>query len=141
MVTSGKRVNAKVVNDYTKQKNKSLSVEQEEFVGQILAEDIVDKETGEIIYPANTVLEKMVLKKLLETNIENFKIIYTNTIDSGSFIADTLRNDPSKTKLEALVDIYRMLRPGEPPTKESTEILFNNLFFLQIDMTYQMWAE
>ena len=71
----------------------------------------------------------MVLKKLLETNIENFKIIYTNTIDSGSFIADTLRNDPSKTKLEALVDIYRMLRPGEPPTKESTEILFNNLFF------------
>ena len=129
VVTSGKRVNAKVVNDYTKQKNKSLSVEQEEFVGQILAEDIVDKETGEIIYPANTVLEKMVLKKLLETNIENFKIIYTNTIDSGSFIADTLRNDPSKTKLEALVDIYRMLRPGEPPTKESTEILFNNLFF------------
>ena len=128
-VTSGKRVNAKVVNDYSKQKNKSLSVEQEEFVGQILAEDIVDKETGEIVYPANTVLEKMVLKKLLETNINNFKIIYTNTIDSGSFIADTLRNDPSKTKLEALVDIYRMLRPGEPPTKESTEILFNNLFF------------
>ena len=128
-VTSGKRVNTKVVNDYSKQKNKSLSVEQEEFVGQILAEDIIDRETGEIIYPANTVLEKMVLKKLLETNIENFKIIYTNTIDSGSFIADTLRNDPSKTKLEALVDIYRMLRPGEPPTKESTEVLFNNLFF------------
>ena len=129
VVTSGKRVNTKVVNDYSKQKNKSLSVEQEEFVGQILAEDIIDRETGEIIYPANTVLEKMVLKKLLETNIENFKIIYTNTIDSGSFIADTLRNDPSKTKLEALVDIYRMLRPGEPPTKESTEVLFNNLFF------------
>ena len=128
-VTSGKRVNTKVVNDYSKQKNKSLSVEQEEFVGQILAEDIIDRETGEIIYPANTVLEKMVLKKLLETNIDNFKIIYTNTIDSGSFIADTLRNDPSKTKLEALVDIYRMLRPGEPPTKESTEVLFNNLFF------------
>ena len=128
-VASGKRINAKVASDYSKQKNKLIEIDFDAFVGQTLGQDIVNKETGEILYPANTLLEKTVLKKLLESNLEEFNIIYVNSIDSGSYIADTLRNDPSKTKAEALVDIYRMLRPGEPPTKESTEILFNNLFF------------
>ena len=85
--------------------------------------------SGEILYETNTLSDKSALKKVLERNIEEFDILYVNTIDSGSFIADTLRNDPSRTRAEALVDIYRMLRPGEPPTKESTEVLFNNLFF------------
>ncbi len=128
-VASGKRINAKVASDHGKQKNKLIEVEFDSFIGQTLGEDIVNKETGEILYPANTLLEKSVLKKLVESDLESFNIIYVNTIDSGSYIADTLRNDPSKTRAEALVDIYRMLRPGEPPTKESTEILFNNLFF------------
>ena len=128
-IMSGKRINAKVVADFSKQKSKGIKVDSDEFIGQILAEDIVDTTTGEILYPANTVLEKPVLKKLIESKIESLKIIYTNTIDSGSFLADTLRNDPSNSRAEALIDIYRMLRPGEPPTKESTEILFNNLFF------------
>tara|TARA_B100000927_G_scaffold291650_1_gene295184 strand:+ start:3095 stop:7087 length:3993 start_codon:yes stop_codon:yes gene_type:complete len=128
-IMSGKRINAKVAADFSKQKSKGIKVDSDEFIGQILAEDIVDTTTGEILYPANTVLEKPVLKKLIESKIESLKIIYTNTIDSGSFLADTLRNDPSNSRAEALIDIYRMLRPGEPPTKESTEILFNNLFF------------
>ena len=129
MLLSGKRINAKVASDYSKQKNKLIEIDFDAFVGQTLGQDIVNKETGEILYPANTLLEKTVLKKLLESNLEEFNIIYVNSIDSGSYIADTLRNDPSKTRAEALVDIYRMLRPGEPPTKESTEVLFNNLFF------------
>ena len=128
-IMSGKRINAKVLADFSKQKSKGIKVDSDEFIGQILAEDIVDTTTGEILYPANTVLEKPVLKKLIESKIESLKIIYTNTIDSGSFLADTLRNDPSNSRAEALIDIYRMLRPGEPPTKESTEVLFNNLFF------------
>ena len=128
-VISGKRINAKVVADFSKQKSKIIKVNSDEFIGQILAEDIVDTATGEILFEANTLIEKPILKKLLESNIESFKIVYTNTIDSGSFLADTLRNDPSNSKAEALIDIYRMLRPGEPPTKESTEVLFNNLFF------------
>tara|TARA_E500000178_G_scaffold58370_1_gene54899 strand:+ start:4473 stop:8465 length:3993 start_codon:yes stop_codon:yes gene_type:complete len=128
-VISGKRINAKVVADFSKQKSKIIKVNSDEFIGQILAEDIVDTATGEILFAANTLIEKPILKKLLESNIESFKIVYTNTIDSGSFLADTLRNDPSNSKAEALIDIYRMLRPGEPPTKESTEVLFNNLFF------------
>ena len=128
-VASGKRVNAKVAADHSKQKNKLIAVDYDAFMGQTLGEDIINKETGEIVFSTNTLLDKPTLKKLVESGVTEFKILYVNTIDSGSYIADTLRNDASTSRQEALVDIYRMLRPGEPPTKESTEILFNNLFF------------
>ena len=128
-VASGKRVNAKVAADHSKQKNKLIAVDYDAFVGQALGDDIINKETGEIVFATNTLLDKPTLKKLVESGVTEFKILYVNTIDSGSYIADTLRNDTSTSRQEALVDIYRMLRPGEPPTKESTEILFNNLFF------------
>ena len=127
-VISGKRINAKVANELEKQKNKSLEIDFDNFIDQTVAEDIIDKESGEVLVAANTKLDKTTLKKLIESDF-SFKILYINSIDSGSYIADTLRNDPSTNRLEALVDIYRMLRPGEPPTKESTEVLFNNLFF------------
>ena len=128
-VVAGKRINAKVAADHSKQKNGLIHVEFDDFIGQTLGQDIVNKETGEILYETNTLLDKTSLKKILELNVAEFDILYVNTIDSGSFIADTLRNDPSETRGDALVDIYRMLRPGEPPTTESTEVLFNNLFF------------
>ena len=133
-VASGKRINAKVAADHSKQKNGLIEVEFDDFIGQTLGQEIVNKETGEIT-KTNTLLDKTGLKKLLDDKVEQFSILYVNTIDSGSYIADTLRNDPSgqsdptKARAEALVEIYRMLRPGEPPTKESTEVLFNNLFF------------
>ena len=127
-VISGKRINAKVANELEKQKNKSVEIDFDNFIEQTVAEDIIDKESGEVLVAANTKLDKTTLKKLIESDF-SFKILYINSIDSGSYIADTLRNDPSTNRLEALVDIYRMLRPGEPPTKESTEVLFNNLFF------------
>src|SRR5690606_12969705 len=60
-----------------------------------------------------------------------FETLYTNELDCGPFISETLRSDPTKSQLEALVEIYRMMRPGEPPTKESAEGLFQNLFFNQ----------
>ena len=128
-VVAGKRINAKIIQAFEKLKSPKIEIEKEDFIGQVFAKDIVNKETGEIFATTNSQIDKTVLKKLSETKKLEFEIIYTNTIDSGPFVADTLRNDPSKSKAEALVDIYRMLRPGEPPTKESTEILFNNLFF------------
>jgi DNA-directed RNA polymerase subunit beta len=128
-VASGKRVNAKVAADHSKQKNKLIAVDYDAFMGQTLGEDIINRETGEIVFATNSLLDKPTLKQLIESGVTEFKILYVNTIDSGSYIADTLRNDSSTSRQEALVDIYRMLRPGEPPTKESTEILFNNLFF------------
>ena len=128
-IAAGKRINAKIIQDFEKLKSPKIEIEKEDFIGQVFAKDIVNKETGEIFATTNSQIDKTVLKNLSETKKLEFEIIYTNSIDSGPFVADTLRNDPSKSKAEALVDIYRMLRPGEPPTKESTEILFNNLFF------------
>ena len=128
-IVAGKRINAKIIQDFEKLKSPKIEIEKEDFIGQVFAKDIVNKETGEIFATTNSQIDKTVLKNLSETKKLEFEIIYTNSIDSGPFVADTLRNDPSKSKAEALVDIYRMLRPGEPPTKESTEILFNNLFF------------
>src|SRR5690606_3896394 len=69
------------------------------------------------------------LQKLADADIKTIEVIYTNDLDCGAFMSDTLRNDPTRTQLEALVEIYRMMRPGEPPTKESAENLFGNLFF------------
>tara|TARA_X000000950_G_scaffold186823_1_gene226096 strand:+ start:520 stop:4575 length:4056 start_codon:yes stop_codon:yes gene_type:complete len=128
-IVAGKRINAKIIQDFEKLKSPKIEIEKEDFIGQVFAKDVVNKETGEIFATTNSQIDKTVLKNLSETKKLEFEIIYTNSIDSGPFVADTLRNDPSKSKAEALVDIYRMLRPGEPPTKESTEILFNNLFF------------
>ncbi|HBF64377.1 MAG TPA: DNA-directed RNA polymerase subunit beta, partial [Gammaproteobacteria bacterium] len=70
-----------------------------------------------------------VMEQLLELGVGEFQTIYTNDLDCGPFVSDTLRIDPSRNRLEALVEIYRMMRPGEPPTKEAAENLFSNLFF------------
>ena len=70
----------------------------------------------------------------MEAGLAKIETIYTNDLDCGSFISDTLRADPTANRMEALVEIYRMMRPGEPPTKDSAENLFNNLF-LSEDMT------
>ena len=128
-IVAGKRINAKIIQDFGTLKSPKIEIEKEDFIGQVFAKDVVNKDTGEIFATTNSQIDKAVLKDLSETKKLEFEIIYTNSIDSGPFVADTLRSDPSKSKAEALVDIYRMLRPGEPPTKESTEILFNNLFF------------
>ena len=80
---------------------------------------------------ANEVLTAASVEKLIEASITEVKTLYTNDLDRGPYISDTLRIDPAKTRLEALVEIYRMMRPGEPPTKDAAENLFNNLFFNQ----------
>ncbi|MCH9717232.1 MAG: DNA-directed RNA polymerase subunit beta, partial [Gammaproteobacteria bacterium] len=94
-----------------------------------LAKGIIDTETGELLALANTEVTSEMLEQLLEQGITEFEMIYTNDLDHGSYLSDTLRVDPTTTPLEALVEIYRMMRPGEPPTKEAAETLFKNLFF------------
>jgi DNA-directed RNA polymerase subunit beta len=88
-----------------------------------------DPKTGELILECNAELTEENLAALNEAGIKEIETLYTNDLDCGSFISDTLRTDPSTTQLEALIEIYRMMRPGEPPTKESAENLFFNLFF------------
>ncbi len=106
-----------------------LAVGREFMIGQALAEDIVDQETGEVLLSCNAEVTDEAIGLLLEKGVREFQTIYTNDLDCGPYVADTLRADATPGKLEAMVEIYRMMRPGEPPTKESAENLFANLFF------------
>ena len=94
-----------------------------------LAKDVVNPDTGEILFECNTEIDEEILSEIRKAGLSSIESIYTNDLDRGSFISDTLRSDSTHTQMEALVEIYRMMRPGEPPTKESAENLFNNLFF------------
>jgi len=129
VVESGRRVTARHIRQLEKPGVTELEVPREYLHGRVTAQDIVDENTGEVIVECNTELTEEYLEKLEEAGIETVETIYTNDLDCGPFISDTLRIDPSRNQLEALVEIYRMMRPGEPPTKESAESLFNNLFF------------
>lgn len=129
IVESGRRITARHIRQIEKDQLTKLKVPTDYVVGRALAKDVVDEKTGEIIVECNTELTEEVLEQLASANVTTFQTIYTNELDCGSFISDTLRIDPSRNELDALVEIYRMMRPGEPPTKESAENLFQNLFF------------
>jgi DNA-directed RNA polymerase subunit beta len=129
IVEAGRRVTARHIRELEKSRMKSLAVPPSFVVGRSVAEDIVDTESGELIAEANTVMSDELLEQLLEMGITEVRTIYTNDLDQGPFISDTLRLDPSRDVLEAQIEIYRMMRPGEPPTKDAAQGLFNNLFF------------
>ena len=129
VVEAGTRVTRRHVNRLIKSRNKRLDVQREYLLNRITAEDLFDGETGEILLPCNSIITDEVLEKLLETKVTTIKTIHTNEIDCGPYISETLRIDTTSNRLEALVEIYRMMRPGEPPTKEAAESLFTNLFF------------
>jgi len=95
----------------------------------VLAKNIVNPETGEVLANANDIITADILQKLIDAKIKTFPALYVNDIDCGPYISDTLRIDTATNQQEALVEIYRMMRPGEPPTKEAADLLFNNLFF------------
>jgi DNA-directed RNA polymerase subunit beta len=129
IVEEGRRITAKHVRDMEKSSVDKLTVPNEYLEGKILAHDIVDTETGELLAAANAELTVELIEQLIEAGVEHVRTLYVNDLDRGPFISNTLNIDPSTTRLEALVEIYRMMRPGEPPTKEAAENLFQNLFF------------
>jgi DNA-directed RNA polymerase subunit beta len=129
IVEEGRRITARHVRQLEEAGVKRLRVPREYVYGKVLAHDVVNTETGEILAKANEVLTALSVEKLIEAGIAEIQTLYTNDLDRGPYISDTLRVDPTKTRLEALVEIYRMMRPGEPPTKDAAENLFNNLFF------------
>jgi len=129
IVESGRRITARIIRQLEKAKLKHLAVPAEYMIGRALAKDIVNEKTGEIVLEANAEITEEVLETLAEIGVKSLETIYSNELDCGSFVSDTMRIDPSRSELEALVEIYRMMRPGEPPTKESAENLFQNLFF------------
>jgi DNA-directed RNA polymerase subunit beta len=129
IVEEGRRITAKHVREISQSKVDTLVVPAEYLDGKILAHDIVDTKTGELLAAANTELTTELVNELVAAGVEHVRTLYVNDLDRGAFISNTLNIDPSTTRLEALVEIYRMMRPGEPPTKEAAENLFQNLFF------------
>ncbi len=133
IVEAGRRVNAKHVRQMEKAGLQKLEVPDEYFVGKVLAHDLIDKETGEVYegLGANAEITEENLAQFLEIRPKEVQFIYTNDLDKGPYISSTMRIDQTSSQLEAQVEIYRMMRPGEPPTKEAAQTLFNNLFFTE----------
>ena len=129
LVEAGRRVTARHVRALEQSSRNRLDVPREYLIDRVTAVDIVDKESGEILVGCNTKLSDEILDGLVEKGVKRIDTIYTNDIDCGPYISDTLALDVTTNRLAALVDIYRMMRPGEPPTKDAAENLFNNLFF------------
>ncbi|CAH1042501.1 DNA-directed RNA polymerase subunit beta [Halomonas sp. TD01] len=129
IVEEGRRITQKHIRQLEKAGLERLEVPMEYLFGKTLAKDQIDSKTGELICPCNTEITPEVLERMAQGGITHIETLYTNDLDCGSFISDTLKLDATGSALEALVEIYRMMRPGEPPTKEAAETLFNNLFF------------
>ncbi|MCP4881732.1 MAG: DNA-directed RNA polymerase subunit beta [Gammaproteobacteria bacterium] len=129
LIEEGRRVTARHIRQLEKAGIETLDVPEEYLVGKKIAIDLVNPATGELIADCNSEVTLELLRAVNEAGITDLPLIYTNDLDCGSFISDTLTSDPTRTQLEALVEIYRMMRPGEPPTKEAAETLFQNLFF------------
>ena len=129
IIEAGKRITARHIRLIESSKIKTLDVPKESLFNQIIAEDIIDPATGEIAIACNTLIDEEVLIKLSELKSKEVNVLYINELESGPYISDTLRSDTTSNSLEALAEIYRMMRPGEPPTKEAATLLFENLFF------------
>jgi DNA-directed RNA polymerase subunit beta len=129
IVEAGKRITARHVKQLQQANVDTLAVPDEYLYGRILAHDVIDAKTGEVLAVANDEIDEAVLAKLRKAGVETIGTLWVNDLDRGPYISNTLRIDPTKTQLEALVEIYRMMRPGEPPTKDAAQNLFYNLFF------------
>ncbi|SHF21850.1 DNA-directed RNA polymerase subunit beta [Thermomonas hydrothermalis] len=129
IVEAGKRITARHIKQLEAAGVTALAVPDEYIYGRILAHDVVDPKTGELLANANDEINPDILAKLRKAGIEKVETLWVNDLDRGPYISNTLRIDPTRTQLDALVEIYRMMRPGEPPTKDAAQNLFHNLFF------------
>lgn len=129
IIEKGRRITARHIAQLEKAGIKNLEVPTDYVLGKVLAKTVIHPETGEVLGNANDIINAAMLKSFVEAKIKQFETLYINDIDRGPYISDTLRIDSTTNAQEALVEIYRMMRPGEPPTKEAAEALFKNLFF------------
>ncbi|WP_016954293.1 DNA-directed RNA polymerase subunit beta [Catenovulum agarivorans] len=129
LVEKGRRITARHIRQLAKADITELEVPVEYLIGKILKKSYIDESTGEVIAEANSELTLELLAELSKAGHKSLETLYINDLDHGSYISETLRVDSTTNRLEALVEIYRMMRPGEPPTREAAEALFENLFF------------
>ncbi|XBC37706.1 MAG: DNA-directed RNA polymerase subunit beta [Buchnera aphidicola (Meitanaphis microgallis)] len=128
-IKKGQRITARHIHLLKKDNVNSIEVPIEYLIGKVSAKNYYEKKTKEIIVHANTELNIELIKKLKLNNYSEIKTIFTNDLDHGPYISETLKIDPTYDRSSALIEIYRMMRPGEPPTRDATETLFENLFF------------
>ncbi|WP_251979080.1 DNA-directed RNA polymerase subunit beta [Salinicola avicenniae] len=131
IVEEGRRVTQKHIRQLEGAGLERLQVPMDYLFGKTLSKDQVDANTGELICECNSEITPELMEKLGQGGVTQLETLYTNDLDAGSFISDTLKIDTTRSQLESLVEIYRMMRPGEPPTKEAAETLFHNLFFTE----------
>ena len=129
IVEAGKRITARHVKQLQASGIAALAVPDDYLVGRILSHDVVDANTGELLAQANDEITEEQLQNFRKAGVDAVGTLWVNDLDRGPYLSNTLRIDPTKTQLEALVEIYRMMRPGEPPTKDAAQNLFHNLFF------------
>ena len=129
IVAKDKRITVRHIREIQEAGIDKLTVAEDFLVGRVLAHNIVDKDSGEIIANANDEITETLLGKLEGAGVTKINTLYTNDLDQGAFISQTLRTDETTDLWTARVAIYRMMRPGEPPTEDAVEALFNGLFF------------
>jgi DNA-directed RNA polymerase subunit beta len=129
IVQKDKRITVKHVREMEQAGLKKVTVAEDFVVGRVLAHNVVNKETGEIVAQANDEITEDLLKKIVDAGVDTIQTIYTNDLDQGPYISQTLRTDETADQLAAQVAIYRMMRPGEPPTEDAVKTLFNGLFY------------
>ncbi len=129
IVEADRRITVRHIREIQELGLREMVVPHSFILGRVLACDIVDKSTGEIVAAANEEVSSELLEKLLAAGVGSIELIFANELDRGAYISETLRVDPTNSRLEAQVEIYRTMRPGEPPTKDAAENLFRNLFF------------
>jgi len=129
VVEKDKRITARHVRTLETTGTQFVSVPEDYIVGRIIARNMVDADTGEIIAKANEELTDTLLKKLRVAGIKDVQCLFTNELDQGAYISQTLASDETADELAARVAIYRMMRPGEPPTEDAVQALFGRLFY------------
>ena len=129
LVGKGKRITAKNIRDISNAGLTRLDVDAESLLGKVLAADVIVPDTGEVLAVANEEITEELLAKIDIHGVQEVHTLYINELDQGGYISNTLRTDETADQQAARVAIYRMMRPGEPPTEDAVEMLFNRLFF------------
>ncbi len=129
IVEKDKRINARHIRQLEEAKVDWLSVPDDFIIGRVTAKDIINLDTGEFIARANDELTAGMLAEMRSAGVREIETLYINDLDQGGYISQTLRIDDTADQMAARVAIYRMMRPGEPPTEEAVENLFNRLFY------------
>ncbi|WP_139557376.1 DNA-directed RNA polymerase subunit beta [Methylotetracoccus oryzae] len=129
LVETAHRITARHIRLLEKSGLKQLEVPRDYLVGRILAHNVVDESTGELIARVNQELTDEVIGRIMAAGVKVIETLFVNDLDRGPYMSNTMRIDVTESKLDALVEIYRMMRPGEPPTKDAAQSLFENLFF------------